>query len=225
MSRPSILRLGLLALALAVVPAGLARAWAEDPHAATADAKGGAAQAAAHGGGDPNILEPQPSLMLWTVIVFLVLMAVLWKFAWGPLTEALAERERKQDEVVRLAEEARAESARLLAEHKRQMESAAEQVRQMLEEARRQAEANSLRIAADAQAAADATRERAERDIGTAKEQALSEIWSKTADLAVSIAGKVLAKELRHDDHRRLVDAAVDELPGAGANGHGGRHA
>ena len=44
------------------------------------------------------------------------------------------------------------------------------------------------------------------------------EIWSKTADLAVSVAGKVLSKELGESDHRRLVEVAMGELP---ANGRG----
>ena len=104
------------------------------------------------------------------------------------------------------------------------MDTAAEQVRQMLDEARRQADANAQNIVQKAQSEAEAARERAEREIGTAKNQALSEIWSKTAELAVSVAGKVLSKEMTGDDHRRLVDAAVSELP-VMTNGQEGQHA
>ena len=161
--------------------------------------------------------------MLSTVIVFLVLLGVLWKFAWGPLSESLAERERKQEETIAAAESAKSESAKLLAEHKRQMSAAAEQVRQMLDDARRQSDANAAAILQKAAAEAEATRERAQREIGTAKDQALSEIWSKTADLAISVAGKVLSKEMSGDDHRRLVAAAISELPSA--NGRGGHQA
>ncbi len=61
-------------------------------------------------------------------------------------------------------------------------------------------------------------------DLGVARDQALVEIWSKTADLAVSVAGRVLSRELNEADHRRLVESAIGELPAApGANGHGGR--
>ena len=183
---------------------------------------------AAEAHAEPNILEFKFPLMVSTVIVFLVLLGVLWKFAWGPLSEALDERERKQAETIaarpRLAN--RRGVQRLLAEHKRQMESAAEQVRQMLEDARRQSEANGAAMLQKAQAEVEATRQRAEREIGTAKDQALSEIWSKTADLAVSVAGKVLSKEMTGDDHRRLVETASNELPAhPGINGHGGHHA
>ncbi len=233
MQRPSILASGLLVLALALF-ARPSLALTQDVHAG--QETHGAASAADHGttgehgaGGEaahaePNILEFKPSLAITTVIVFLVLLAILWKFAWGPLSEALAERERKQEETLRLADEARAESARLLIEHKKQMDTAAEQVRQMLDEARRQADINAQTIVQKAQSEAEAARERAEREIGTAKNQALNEIWSKTADLAVSVAGKVLSKQMTGDDHRRLVDAAVGELP-AMTNGQEGQHA
>ena len=224
MTRPSIL-LVVVAMALALAPARLASAFADEAPA-PASAHGEAAPAEGHGSGDeqPRILEFKPTLMVATLLVFLVLLAVLWRFAWGPLSEALADRERKQEETIKNAEDARAESARLLTEHKKQMESAAEQVRQMLDDARRQADANAQTIVQAAQQEGEAARERASREIGVAKDQALNEIWSKTADLAVSVAGKVLSKELSPDDHRRLVESAVGELP-ASANGLGGKRA
>ncbi len=165
MSRPSILRVGLIAMALAVVPARVAPAFADDPVASelSRTAPDSHASAAGHEEGQAkNILEFKPSLMLSTVLVFGILLAVLWKFAWGPLTEALAERERKQEETLRHAEEARAESARLLAEHKTQMDTAAEQVRQMFEEARKQADVHAQTIVSRAQAEAEGARDRAQ---------------------------------------------------------------
>ena len=70
-------------------------------------------------------------------------------------------------------------------------------------------------INAKSQAEAEASKVRAERDIATARDQALNEIWSKTADLAVSVAGKVLNKSLSADDHKRLVESAIAALPAA----------
>src|SRR6185312_6117454 len=123
------------------------------------------------------------------------------------------------------SERARNESERLLAEHRRQLAATADEVRAILDEARRDAQATSEEILGRARAEADAERQRTRREIETARDQALVEIWNKTADLAVSVAGKVLARELNEGDHRRLVDAAVGELPPApgSANGHGSR--
>ncbi len=163
--------------------------------------------------GNPNILEPQYSLAGWTVVVFLGLLFVLTTFAWKPLLAALHHREEHLEHVLSETERARNEGEQLLAEHRRRLAASEDQIRAMIDEARKNAQAAADEIVKKAQAEADASRRRAEREIGTARDQALSEIWTKTADLAVSVAGKVLNKSLTEDDHRRLVDAAVGELP------------
>jgi F-type H+-transporting ATPase subunit b len=216
MPRLSPLVLGLLTLALAFGPSSRPAFAADNPpeHAG--------AEAGAEGGhGNPNILEAQPSLAIYTVIVFVLLLLVLWKFAWGPLSVALHKREEQMEHTLQEAERAREESAKLLAQHREQMNQAAEQARAILDEARKGAQATAEEILKKAQAEADASLKRAEREIGTARDQALMEIWDKTADLAVTVAGKVLHKELGPDDQRRLVSQAMAELPSK-ANGQGG---
>jgi F-type H+-transporting ATPase subunit b len=174
---------------------------------------------------EPDILEPQPSLAIWTVVVFLGLLIVLRKFAWKPLLAALHQREEHLEHVLLETERARNESERLLAEHRRRLAAAEEQVRALIEEGRKSAQLAADEIIKRAQSEAESAKLRAERDIAMARDQALSEIWSKTADLAVSVAGKVLDKSLSEDDHRRLVESAIAELPLASAGGHGGRAA
>lgn len=223
---------GRLVLALAFALLGAwAPARAEAPaagggHAAPAPAAPGHAAAApaadhAPAGGAENPIEPQPSLAIWTVVVFLGLLFVLGRFAWKPLLAALHQREEHLEHVLLETERARNEGEQLLAEHRRRLAEAEEQVRALIEEGRRNATAAADEIIKRAQAEAEAARERAERDIATARDQALSEIWEKTADLAVSVAGRVLSRSLTEEDHRRLVEAAVAELPAV--DGHGGR--
>ncbi|HEX8200591.1 MAG TPA: F0F1 ATP synthase subunit B [Isosphaeraceae bacterium] len=221
----SILALGLLTLAPAFGPAPRAVVAADAAPAAVA---GHAAPAT--GGGheaNPNILEPQSPLAIYTVVVFLLLLAVLWRFAWGPLSQALHRREEQMRHTLEESERARQESARLLAQHSQQMAQAAEQARALEAEIRRKAEAAAEQLIQKAQAEAEAARKRAEREIGTARDQALAEIWTKTADLAVSVAGRVLARDLGPEDHHRLVQVALHELPDrpAAANGQGGHTA
>ncbi len=122
------------------------------------------------------------------------------------------------------AERARNESERLLTEHRKQMAATADEVRALIEGARRDAQAAGDEIIRKAQAEAEASRDRAQREIGVARDQALVEIWSKTADLAVSVAGRVLTRELNESDHRRLIETALAELPASpAANGTGSR--
>ncbi len=172
-----------------------------------------------------NPLKPEPTLTIWTLVVFVGLLLVLGKYAWTPLLAALQKRESHLERVLQDTERARNESESLLAEHRKQMTRAADEVRALLDKARQDAQAASDQIVRQAQEEAEAARQRAQRDIASARDQALGEIWQKSADLAVSIAGRVLGKQLNPDDHRRLLDAAIKELPASGANGHGGHAA
>src|SRR5262249_55097564 len=133
-------------------------------------------------------------------------------------------REEHLEHVLLETERARNESEAQLAEHRKLMARAADEVRGILENARQEAQSSADQIVKQAQQEAESARQRAQRDIAAARDGALAEIWQKTADMAVTVAGRVLAKELTGDEHRRLLDAAIRELPSppAGQNGHGG---
>ena len=171
-----------------------------------------------------NPLEIKPSLAVWTLVVFLLLLYVLGRFAWKPLLAALHNREQHLEHVLLETERARNESEANLAEHRKLMARAADEVRGILEKARKEAEATGEQLIKQAQGEAELAKQRAQRDIASARDQALAEIWEKTADMAVSVAGKVLSKELSDTEHRRLLEAAINELPApAASNGHGGK--
>lgn len=231
--------LALMSMAFLVLPQG---SWAQeggetqvggaqapagtpDRHSAQEGSAGVDHSAAAHGEeGDTNILAFQPALATYTLIVFALLLYVLWRYAWGPLSKALEAREHKLQHAFDEAERARNEAAALLEQHRQQMASAQDQVRAIIEEARRDAQSTADNILKKAQEEAEASRARAQREIGIAKDEALTEIWSKSADLAVSIAHKVLSRELSEEDHRRLIRSATEALPQATATSsrHGG---
>jgi F-type H+-transporting ATPase subunit b len=171
-----------------------------------------------------NPLEIKPALAVWTLVVFLLLLFVLGRFAWKPLLAALHSREQHLEHVLLETERARNESEANLAEHRKLMARAGDEVRGILEKARKEAEATGEQLIKQAQGEAEMAKQRAQRDIASARDQALAEIWQKTADMAVSVAGKVLSKELSDTEHRRLLEVAINELPAqAATNGHGGK--
>jgi F-type H+-transporting ATPase subunit b len=211
---------GLVAAAALLAPA---HAGAEEPtpaaevHAAPAHPDAAhAAEGTAHGEAQPNPMEAQPGLAIWTVVVFAFLLIVLGKYAWGPLVEALHKREQHLEQTLLQTEKARDDAAALLAEHRQLMAGADDRARDLLYQAQRKAETRGAELIRQAQSEAEAARDRAQREIAAARDQALAEIWTRTADVAVSVAGKVLAKELGEDDRRRLLDDAIRSLPEAG---------
>jgi F-type H+-transporting ATPase subunit b len=226
----ALVTLALAAASLQAQDHGALKAEAEPGHSPPATDAGHAAQPASHaaeGEEKPNPMKIEPTLTIWTVIVFVSLLLLLSRFAWKPLARALHQREEHLEHCLLQTEKARNESEELLAEHRRLMAQADDRVQAMIDKAQKDASATAEEIVKSAQAEAEAARDRAQRDIATARDQALAEIWSQTANVAVSVAGRVLARDLSADEHRRLLDLAIKELPASpvSSNGHGGPHA
>ena len=160
-----------------------------------------------------NPLGIDPDLAGWTGIVFLVLMAVLWKFAWGPISEGLEKREKAVAENISEAQRQNEEARKLLSEHEAKLAGAASEVRQMLDDAKRDAESQKDKILADAQAAASSEKDRALREIDAAKNAVLQELAEKSVDTAVGLAGKIVRRQLSSEDHSELIDDALQKFP------------
>jgi F-type H+-transporting ATPase subunit b len=163
-----------------------------------------------------NPLAPALDLTIWTSIVFLLLLTVLYLTAWKPILQALNNREERIRSALEEAQLARAESQRMREEFERDRAQAHEEVRKMLDEGRRDAERLREEIKAQGQAEVQADRQRLRREIDTARDQALAQISERAADLAAVISAKVLRRQLDPNDHRRLIDEALADLEGAG---------
>ncbi|MDX1530097.1 MAG: F0F1 ATP synthase subunit B [Rhodothermales bacterium] len=160
-----------------------------------------------------DLLSPNFGLIFWIGLVFLVLLFILSKYAWGPITTALQEREETIETSIKRAETALAEAKQLQADN---------------EKARREAEAEAQRILREAREAADAARseqvdktraqirqmqEQAQAEIEREKQQALAELRTEVADLAIQAAEKILHENLDGQRQRRLVQDFITDLP------------
>jgi F-type H+-transporting ATPase subunit b len=169
---------------------------------------------ASEGKGDsPNPLIFEPDLAVFTAIIFLVLMAVLWKFAWGPIMQGLRKREEAIAEEIASAERSNEEAKQMLAKYESRLGEAADEVRSLFDQGKKDADAQRQQIIADAQDAARAEKERAVREIDVAKNEALSELAEKSVDTAVDLAGRIVGKQLQAADHTRLIQEALEKFP------------
>lgn len=155
-------------------------------------------------------------LGIWTLIVFLVLLFVLSKFAWKPMMQGLEHRERAIHAALHEAQQARDEASRLRGQLEEQMRKANDQSRQILDDARRAAERTTTEMTAEAHKKIQAEQERLQRELKLAFEQARRDLQAEAAQLATLVAGKVIRRQMNHDDHRQLVDEALAELRQAG---------
>lgn len=174
--------------------------------------------AAGHGGSSgPNPLAIDKDLAVWTFIVFIGLLVVLGKFAWGPIAAALDLREKNIEDQIAAAQSANDEAKRMLAEYEAKLSKAAEDVRGILDEARRDAEHTQQEILAKARADARLERERAIREIEIATDSALKELAERSTNMAVDLAGRIVQAQLKPADHARLIDEAMAKFPKATA--------
>lgn len=152
-----------------------------------------------------------------TIAIFVVLVAVLSKYAWGPILAGLRAREEKIRKEIAEAEAARARAQATLEEYNRQLATAEQKVRELLNKAAADAETIAAQIRTHAQQEAEETREQAVKDIEAAREQALAEIYAQTADLATLVAEKILRRSINADDQRVLVNESLRDLETVGA--------
>jgi len=172
----------------------------------------------AEGGGAPDPLVVDVDLAVATLVIFLVTLAILWKFAWGPIAAGLDRREKAIADNIAAAEEAAEEARRLTSQYEAKLAAAADEVRGLLDEARRDAEHTKQSILEEARDAAGKERDRTLREIEAAKQGALKELADQSADLAIQLAGKIVKSKLSSEEHSQLVRDAVTQLAGTPSN-------
>ncbi len=165
----------------------------------------------------PNPLDIKADLGLWALVIFLALVFILQKYAWGPMLQGLQKREATIRDSVEEAQKARAETLQITAEFKAKMDQAYAEIPKIMEQARRDADAFKEEMRTQTAKDIQAERQRLRREIETARDQALQELWNQAAQLATLISAKAIGRSLTEADHRRLLDESIAEL-GQSAN-------
>jgi F-type H+-transporting ATPase subunit b len=159
------------------------------------------------------MLDPNPGLIVWTIVSFILLVLVLRRLAWKPILEALHKREESIRNTLDRAEQARAEAANLLEENRKQLERAEEEGRRILTESRKFGEKLKEEIVESANQQSRRMVDQAKQEIERDKDAALAQLRSEVASLAISAAEKILDETLDENRHRKIVDSYLKELP------------
>ena len=161
------------------------------------------AQEAGAGGGGP--LTVDGGLVIWTLVVFGLLLYVLKRNAWPVLLAAVREREQKLERQLAEAEKNRAEAAALLEEHKRLLAAAKGEAQEILNKAKTVAEKERATLLAKAREEYERLLTRARKEIDEEKEKALLALRQEAVDLSIAAAAKLLDANLDTEANRRLV--------------------
>lgn len=161
---------------------------------------------------DNPLVRPDPGLFIWTILTFLVLLALLSKYAWRPL---LATLQARQERIRQALDEARAAGE----ERQRLQRESAEIIRQARREAdaivsASRGDADRLREEARARARTDAAAiiAAAERQIQLEGARARQLLRQEAVELSIAIASKLIRRNLRPEDNQRLIDEVIGSL-------------
>jgi F-type H+-transporting ATPase subunit b len=167
---------------------------------------------AAGGGEKPNPMELPVDLAIWSLLVFLGLMAILAKYAWRPILDGLDKREKMIADDIDGARKSNEKAQAQLREYESRLAGAGAEAAAIIAEARKDAVAAKERIMADAAAEAQRTRDRALADIKAAKDAVVRDLAESSVDSAVSLAGSIVGRSLNKNDHAELIQKSIKQF-------------
>jgi F-type H+-transporting ATPase subunit b len=158
------------------------------------------------------LVQVDPGLYIWAIVVFIVLAGLLAKFAWRPLLDALDRRAGSIRQALDGAREARQEMERLRSESSRILGEARSEAAAIISSTR--ADANRVGEEMKQKARADAANivRNAERQIELETARALQKIRTEAVDLSIAIASKIIQRNLTKEDNERLIGDTLKEI-------------
>ena len=151
-------------------------------------------------------------VIIWTVVIFVILLAVLYRLGYPALLKMVEERERRIQKQLDEAEKANAEAQRILEEHKKQIAAARNEAQDILAKAKAVSQKERETLLAKAREEYDALLNRARKDIEAEKDKAIQALRREAVELSIAAASRVIESNLDTDANRKLVADFLDSL-------------
>ncbi|MBI4656716.1 MAG: F0F1 ATP synthase subunit B [Elusimicrobia bacterium] len=158
------------------------------------------------------LVKPEFGLMFWTILIFLLLVYILSKFAWRPLISALEERENNLRLERETAEKARTEAERIRQELESKLAYLKGEARRRLEEARMEGIKEKESIMAEARTGADLMLEKARKELEEEKNRLVIQLRKDAAELSIMVAEKIINKAVDSKIQKEVIDGFLTEL-------------
>ena len=158
------------------------------------------------------LLGVNPWTALFALANFLFLFFMLRKFLFNPVMKMIDDRQKEIDDLYKDAEDAKKDAQAKQQEYDRKLSAAQQTSEQLVREAVARGQNREEEILRQANAQASAMMDKAADDIAREKKKAVNDAKDEISVIALSIAGKVVGRELNDADHARLVDGFIEEL-------------
>jgi len=172
-------------------------------------------EAVEHAGEVPSsgLLSPNGGVMVWTLVIFIVLLLVLSKYAFKPITKAVEEREKALADAIEAAQRDRDDANRLLQDQREQIAAARDEAQKIIADARAAAEQVRGKMIEQAHGETGELLGRARREIVAERDRAIADLRLEAIDLAIAGASRVIGKNLDDQSNRQLVQSFLASVP------------
>lgn len=167
------------------------------------------------------LISPNVGMMIWTIVVFVIVLFILQKAVFPRIGEALDKRAQTIEGEIDAAADLRKEADQVLAEYRERLAEARKQAEEIVQRSRQTAEAQVREAHAEGEARREQLLEQTRKDIEAETRRSIDQIRREVADLTVLATEKVTRKTLTEEDQRRLVEDALSELDFAVLSGDG----
>ena len=164
------------------------------------------------------LVQPDPGLFIWTIITFLLLLALLARYAWKPLLAFLASREETIKTSLENAQTAKKELERIQQESAQIIRKAHGEAESIVSRSWSDAEKVREEMKQKAKSEADAIVKESQRQIELETGRALRQIRSEVADLSIAIASKVIQRNVSKEDNSRLIEDTLKQIDSGRSN-------
>ncbi|MFN5181732.1 MAG: F0F1 ATP synthase subunit B [Bacteroidota bacterium] len=159
------------------------------------------------------LVQPEYGLMFWMLVVFLIVMFLLKKYAWGPILKMLKDRETLIEESLNKAAKAKEEIKDLQATNEKMLNEARAERDAMMKEARETRESIVNEAKNKAKVEADRMIAIAREQIQNEKMAAITDLKNQVASLSIEIAEKILKENLSKDENQKsLVNNYIKDI-------------
>lgn len=159
-----------------------------------------------------QILNPMTSTIFWSIVVFVILVVVLWKFVLKPVNNMISKRQEEIREKIDDADRKSLDASKYLEEQKKSIDKSRIEAKKIIDEGKEAARKIKEEIEGQASEKSKLMVEDALTEIRSEKDRSINEVKDEMVDIALSASQKMISKSLSEEDHKKLIEESLKDL-------------
>jgi F-type H+-transporting ATPase subunit b len=159
-----------------------------------------------------NIINPMTSTVFWSVIVFILLIVVLWRFVLKPVNKMMVKRQEDIQEAVNIADKQKQEAQEFVEGQKLQLDAAKKEARQIIEDSKVAARKIKEEIEEKATEKSRVILDSALEEIKAERDRSIIAVKNQMVEIAMDATEKIIGKSLSEEEHKKLIEESLKEV-------------